>query len=117
MNDAHLVEGLLVCGRCADRLRARTRWALGTAVGLIGWIAITSWGGAWALYDAYGPWKSAWPYVVLGLPPIIALGAAAGYVRRMRGQNRRALESLGRSRLLNSEPAETPALTSEPHGA
>lgn len=111
IRDAHLVEGLLVCGNCAGRLSSRTRWALGAAGGVLGWITITAWGGAFFQYHTSGMWYPGWTYVVLSLPPLVAVGVTARFLMRMRNQNRRALESLGRSRLLGDAIGTTANVT------
>ena len=97
--NAHLVEGLLVCSSCTDRLRARTWWAEGALIGIIGTTAVILWGSGLSLYAQH---VMALPKLtLLMLPPVLIAGTTLRYVARMRVQNRRALEALVRTRLLS----------------
>ena len=103
--DAHLVEGQLVCGACAPRMRRRTVVAVAVFGFLAGAMIYLGWGPIIGTMSRFGVIDglaslSTWAWLMCVLPPVIMLGSADVVLRSMRRDNVRALEALGRARLL-----------------
>ena len=120
IRDAHLVEGLLVCRKCTQTLRTRTRWALLGAVAFTVFTVVATGSLLISLHSQFGQWMHGIKLAILVFPTFAVTGLSARYVRRMKEENRLALEELGRARLLGgnvvAEPNAVTAST-ESHGA
>jgi hypothetical protein len=108
-----LVEGQLVCTRCAPKLRRRTIASLATFLGLAGLMFAFGWGPFVGVIERFGfvdglLGVTGWGWLMLGLPPVVVLASADWSLRRMRRDNALALEALARARLLTDSAIESP---------
>ena len=111
--DAWLVEGQLTCSSCAPKTRRRTI-VVGAAFTIAAAVSFYfGWGPILETIQRYGFIDgllslSRWAWLMFALPPAIVACSADWVVRKMKKDNVRALESLGRARLLGPPPLADP---------
>jgi hypothetical protein len=103
--DAYLVEGQLLCEACAPRMRHRTIAAISMFVAAAGVSFYFGWGPIIEVISTYGLVDglmslTRWAWLMFALPPALVAGSASWAMRTMKRDNKRALESLARARLL-----------------
>jgi hypothetical protein len=109
--DAFLVEGQILCPRCATQLRRRTVGAGVVFVVLAGAMFVFGWGPLVDIFSRFGiidgiAGMTMWGWALF-LPPLVLLGGADWTLRRMKSENVVALEAIARARLLSAAPDST----------